>query len=324
MDTPATTTPTACREPECSGRLIRWGRDRGFQRWRCKDCGATFADIPERPMGTMRLPVDKATLCLSMLTEGSSIRSAERVSGVHRDTIMRLLRFAGAKAEALLSAVRGVEVQDVQGDEIWGFVKMKDKTKVENGITDPQMGDAWTYVAVERHTKLVLSWHVGRRTVEDAEQFMAKLDGATAGRFQLTTDGWGGYPAAVEAHLGGRVDYAILQKSYGADASEDQRRYSPAKIIGTFKEAVIGEPVESKVCTSHVERQNLHMRMQLRRLTRLTTGFSKKWENLKAAFALHFWTFNYCWMHSTIRCTPAMAAGVARKPLRVADLLTAV
>jgi hypothetical protein len=147
------------------------------------------------------------------------------------------------------------------------------------------------------------------------------VDGATTGRFQLTTDGYGPYPVAVEKNLGARVDYAILQKSYGADASEDQRRYSSAKIIGTFKEAVIGEPVESKVCTSHVERQNLHLRMQLRRLTRLTTGFSKKWENLKAALALHSWTFKYCWLHSAIRCTPAMAAGFALRPLRVGDLL---
>jgi IS1 family transposase/transposase-like protein len=317
----ATLTPTACREPECSGRVIRWGKDRGAQRWRCKACGVTFTPRPPRPMGTMRLPIDKATLCLSMLTEGSSIRSTERVSGVHRDTIMRLLRFAGAKAEALLAQVRGVEVQDVQADEIWGFVKMKEKTKVEKGIDNPEMGDAWTYVAVERHTKLVISWHLGRRTAEDTQCFMAKVNGATAGHFQLTTDGFGPYPAAVETHLGARVDYAILQKNYGTDASEDQRRYSPAKIIGTVKEAVIGEPVEERVCTSHVERQNLHMRMQLRRLTRLTTGFSKRWENLKAALALHFWAFNFCWMHKTIRCTPAMAAGVARKPLRVGDLL---
>jgi IS1 family transposase/transposase-like protein len=320
----ATTTPNpppACRE--CSGRTIRWGKVRGFERWRCKECGVTFIPRPPRPLGAMRLPLDKATLCLSMLTEGSSIRSTERVSGVHRDTIMKLLRFAGAKAEALLAQVRGVEVQDVQADEIWGFVRMKEKTKVEKGIADPEVGDAWTYVAVERSTKLVLSWHLGRRTAEDTERFMAKVDGATAGTFQLTTDGFGPYPAAVEAHLGGRVDYAILQKTYGAETPEDQRRYSPARIIGATKEAVIGEPVESKVCTSHVERQNLHMRMQLRRLTRLTTGFSKRWENLRAALALHFWTFNFTWMHSTIRCTPAMAAGLARKPLRVMDLLAA-
>jgi len=321
MSAPTPNPNPTCRE--CSGRTIKWGTDRTFQRYKCKSCGATFAEIPERPLGAMRLPVAKATLCLSMLTEGSSIRSTERVTGVHRDTVMRLLRFAGAKAEKLLDAVRGVKVDDVQADEIWGFVKMKEKTKVEKGITDSQLGDAWTYVAIERTSKLVLSWHLGRRTAEDTEHFMAQVDGATAGQFQLTTDGYGPYPAAVENNLGARVDYAVLQKTYGADASEDQRRYSPAKIIGTFKEAVIGEPEESRVCTSHVERQNLHMRMQLRRLTRLTTGFSKKWENLKAALALHFWAFNYCWMHSTIRCTPAMAAGIARKPLRLGDLLAA-
>jgi transposase-like protein/IS1 family transposase len=319
----ATPTPTACREPECSGRLIRWGKDRGFQRWACKACRVTFTALPPRPMGTMRLSVEKATLCLAMLTEGSSIRSTERVTGVHRDTVMRLLRFAGAKAEALLSAVRGVEVRDVQGDEIWGFVKMKEKTKVEKGIADPQVGDAWTYVAVERTTKMVLSFHLGRRTAEDTSRFMAKVDGATAGRFQLTTDGFGPYPAAVEEHLGGRVDYAVLQKQYGTDVREDSRRYSPPAIIGVEKRLVSGNPDEARVCTSHVERQNLHMRMQLRRLTRLTTGFSKRWENLRAALALHFWAYNFTWMHSTIRCTPAMAAGIARKPLRVGDLLTA-
>ena len=152
---------------------------------------------------------------------------------------------------------------------------------------------------------------------------MAKVDGATAGRFQLTTDGFGPYPAAVEAHLGERVEYAVLQKNYGTDVREDNRWYSPPAIIGSEKRLLSGNPDEAKVCTSHVERQNLHMRMQLRRLTRLTTGFSKKWENLRAALTLHFWAYNFTWMHSTIRCTPAMAAGIARMPLRVGDLLAA-
>jgi IS1 family transposase len=169
----------------------------------------------------------------------------------------------------------------------------------------------------------VLSWHLGRRTAEDTHTFMGKLNSATAGRFQLTTDGFAPYPGAVEEKLGGRVDFAVLQKTYGADSSEDNRRYSPAKIIGAEKIAVSGNPDEKMICTSHVERQNLHMRMQVRRLTRLTNAFSKKWENLKAALALHFWAFNFAWMHSSIRCTPAMAAGICRKPLRVADLLVA-
>jgi transposase-like protein/IS1 family transposase len=321
METPtATPAPTACRS--CGGRVIRWGKDKGVQRWRCKGCGATFADRPARPMGSMRIDPERAALILGMLTEGSSIRSAERLTGTHRDTICRLLRVAGAKAEAILSQlVRRVEVKDVQADEIWGYVGMKEKTKVEQGISDPQVGDAYTFVGFERHSKLVLSWHLGRRTAEDTMTFMGKLSGATAGRFQLTTDGFGPYPGAVEEKLGARVDFAVLQKNYGTDAREDQRRYSPARIIGAEKQVVSGNPEESRVCTSHVERQNLHMRMQVRRLTRLTNAFSKKWENLKAALALHFWAFNFAWMHSAIRCTPAMAAGICRKPLRVADLL---
>jgi transposase-like protein/IS1 family transposase len=325
MDATTTTpTPTTCREPECSGRVIRWGKDKGVQRWRCKDCGATFADRPVNPMGSMRIDPERAALILGMLTEGSSIRSAERLTGTHRDTICRLLRVAGAKAEAILSKlVRQVEVEDVQADEIWGYVGMKEKTKVEQGISHPQVGDAYTFVGFERHSKLVLSWHLGRRTAEDTHTFMGKLAGATEGRFQLTTDGFHPYPGAVEEKLGARVDFAVLQKNYGTDAREDQRRYSPAAIIGTEKQVIYGNPEESRVCTSHVERQNLHMRMQVRRLTRLTNAFSKKWENLKAALALHFWAFNFAWMHSAIRMTPAMKAGICRKPLRVADLLAA-
>jgi IS1 family transposase/transposase-like protein len=321
MDAP-TPTPTAPACRSCGGRTIRWGKDRaGHVRHCCKGCGATFAVIPPRPMGAMRLDPAKATLCLSLLTEGCSIRSTERVSGVHRDTITRLLVLAGRKAQALLDGlVSGVEVKDVQGDEIWSFTKMKERTKTRKGITDPHVGDSYTFVAIERASKVVLAHHLGRRTRADAALFSAKLDGATSGQFQFSTDAFDGYTDTVPAQFGTRVDYAQLIKSYASDGS-DERRYSPPQIIGTEKRAISGEPVESLVCTSHIERQNLHMRMQLRRLTRLTNGFSKKWENLQAALALHFWNYNFCWMHSTIRCTPAMAAGVARKPLRVGDLL---
>src|ERR1700676_4030237 len=322
MDAPATTpTAPACRS--CGGRTVRWGKDRaGHVRHQCKAeaCGVTFAVIPPRPMGAMRLDPAKATLCLSLLTEGCSIRSTERVSGVHRDTITRLLVFAGRKGPALrYPLVSKVEVKDVQGDEIFSFVSMKEKTKVKQGITSDKSGDAYTFVAIERGSKVVLAHHLGRRNSESAHRFMAKLDGATEGRFQLTTDGFDGYPNAVETRLGARVDFAQLIKTYGNDMS-DERRYSPPAIIGAEKRAVYGDPDEARVCTSHIERQNLTMRMQLRRLTRLTNGFSKKWENLQAALALHFWNYNFCWMHSTIRCTPAMAAGVARKPLGGGDL----
>jgi IS1 family transposase len=171
--------------------------------------------------------------------------------------------------------------------------------------------------------KLVLAWHLGKRTTKDTDLFVAKLAGATAGNYQLSTDGWGAYPAAVEEHLGGRVDYAQSIKTFLGEGLDSERRYSPPSIIASEKRVIAGDPDRKRVCTSHVERQNLHMRMQLRRFTRLTNAFSRKRENLKAALALHFAAFNFCWMHSTLRMTPAMKAGLVRKPWTVQDLLMA-
>jgi len=276
-------------------------------------------------MGTMRLSIDKATLCLNLLTEGCSIRSTERVTGVHRDTIMRLLCVAGRKCEDLLGRlVRGVKVEDVQGDELWSYVAMKEKTKVRKGISDPEIGDAYTFLGLERTSKLILAHHVGRRTSLDANLFAAKLSTAVdGGRFQMSTDGFEGYPTALDEHLGGQIDYAQLIKTFSGTGLDSERRYSPPQIIATEKRAIYGNPDESKVCTSHIERLNLHVRMMTRRFTRLTTGFSRKRENLRAAVALFVASYNFCWMHSAIRCTPAMAAGVARKPWSVRDLLAA-
>ncbi|NJL27372.1 MAG: IS1 family transposase [Thermoanaerobaculia bacterium] len=319
--------PVTC--PICgSTSVVRWGKDRhGAQRFLCRsEKPHTFVTVkPEPgPLGTMRLPVEKATVVLSLLVEGSSIRSAERVTGVHRDTICRLLSVVGPKCQVLLDRmVQGVKVSDVQADEIWGFVQKKEATKRRTGDLDPETGDAWTFVAIERESKLVLAHHLGQRTSLDADTFIEKLDRATTGRFQLTTDGLSAYPEAVSYHLGHRTDYAQLIKTYGTDQSEPERRYSPATIIGTEKRPVHGEPDEFKICTSHVERQNLTMRMQMRRLTRLTNGFSKKWANLQAALALHFAHYNLCRVHRTIRCTPAMAAGVTSTIWKMGDLLAA-
>lgn len=317
-------TPTTPSCATCPGRVIRWGKDRaGHQRFRCKGCGATWADIPARPLGSMRLAMEKATLCLSLLTEGSSIRSAERVTGVHRDTIMRLLRVAGRKAEALLErTIRNVPVEDVQADELWCFVGMKEKTKVRQGCADPEMGDAYAFIGLERTSKLVLAWHLGRRTSEDAHAFMVRLSAATGDGYQLSTDAFGGYAGAVEEHLGARVDYAQLVKIFGSNLSDEERRYSPPQIIGTEKRAISGNPDPARVCTSHVERHNLHVRMQLRRFTRLTNAFSRCRENLRAALALHFAAYNFTWQHSGLKgCTPAMVAGLARKPWTMRELL---
>jgi IS1 family transposase len=231
---------------------------------------------------------------------------------------------AGRKCESLLNRlVRGVEVKDVQADELWCFVGCKERTKRKRGISDPEMGDAYTFVGLERNTKLALGFHLGRRTAEDASVFMAKMAAATSGNFQLSTDGFNSYPAAVEEHLGGRVDYAQIVKVFGLETTDGEQRYSPPAIISAEKVAISGTPEESRVCTSHVERHNLHIRMQMRRFTRLTNAFSRKRENLRAALALHFAAYNFTWMHRSIRMTPAMAAGIARKPWAVRDLLAA-
>jgi IS1 family transposase/transposase-like protein len=320
--TPFTPNPTACRS--CGGPTIGWGKDRdGNPRRKCKACRSTFGLIPARPLGAMRLDMDRAVLCLSLLTEGSSIRSTERITGTHRDTICSLLRIAGAKCEALLSRlVRNVPVADVQADELWCFVGMKERTKKIKKNGDPEMGDAYTFVGLERDSKLALAFHLGRRTAEDASMFSAKLAAATAGGFQLSTDGFNAYPAAIEEHLGGRVDYGQIVKTFG-ETTDSEHRYSPPAIISAEKIVISGNPLEDRICTSHVERTNLHIRMSMRRFTRLTNAFSRKRVNLRAALALHFAAYNFTWMHSSIRMTPAMKAGIARKPWTMRDLLAA-
>lgn len=181
-------------------------------------------------------------------------------------------------------------------------------------------------------TKLVLAHHMGRRTHPDASAFLGKLALAARGaegkngseqKWQISTDGWNGYPDAIDWHLGGRVDYGQAIKTFGGTGLDNERRYSPPTIIGIEKIAVQGEPEEKRVCTSHAERTNLHVRMQMRRFTRLTNAFSRKRENLRAALALHFAAYNFTWMHSSLRMTPAMKAGIARRPWSVRDLLTA-
>lgn len=307
----------------CQIEAKKFGKDRkGNQRYRCSTCKKTFQDIQDRPLGTMRLPMEKAVQVLQLLVEGCSIRSTERITGVEKSTIISLLERVGERCEMLLeNLIRSVPVKDVQCDELWAFVQMKEKTKTRKALTSEKLGDAYCFVAIERTTKLVLSWHLGRRSAGDTNVFISKLDQATEGEFQITTDGFAPYRDAIGFTLGGRTDFAQLVKVYGE--TPDEHRYSPAKVLGTMAEPQHGRPDPDRVCTSHVERQNLTIRMSMRRLTRLTNGFSKKWENLKAAYALHFAHYNFCRVHSSIRCTPAMEAGITKSVWTLKDLLTA-
>lgn len=307
----------------CQLKAKRFGKDRkGTQRYRCNGCRKTFSELQDRPLGTMRLSIEKAIQVLQLLVEGVSVRSAERITGVEKKTILSLLARVGERCEMLLeNLIREIPVRDIQCDELWGYVQMKEKTKTKKALTSEKLGDAYCFVAIERDSKLILSWHLGRRSAADTNLFIDKLDKATQGRFQVTTDGFGPYRDAIGFTLGGRTDFAQLVKIYGE--MQDEHRYSPAKVLGAKKDWQHGRPDENRVCTSHVERQNLTIRMQMRRLTRLTNGFSRKWENLKAAYALHFAYYNFCRIHSSIRCTPAMEAGITKSVWTLSDLLTA-
>jgi len=302
----------------CRTQCKRFGRDRhGYQRHRCRQCGKVYADRPERLDGTY-LPTERITNIIRLFTEGCSVRSIERVTNTHRDTILRVLVLAGERCERLLeNAICNVAVRDVQCDEIWGYVGCKQK---RNTTGDPMRGDQYCFIGIERHSKLILAWHLGHRAARDTQEFIEKLSGATAGRFQITTDGYGPYFDAIHTALADRVDYSMLVKVYGAE-NDNEHRYSPPRVLDTIVKPMWGDPDPERICTSHVERQNLTLRMHMRRLTRLTNAFSKKWENLKASFALHFAWYNYVRIHQTLRVTPAMQAGITNHVWSMEELI---
>jgi len=258
-------------------------------------------------------------LALRMLLEGNSIRSVERLTGINRDTIIYNMVEAGEKCQRFMRiALTMVPVANVQVDEIWAFVGCKEKTKIRKGY-GPEVGDAWTFTGIERDTKLILAWHLGKRTPEDTRSFAEKLDRATQGRFQLTTDGFRPYLNTIPAVFGSRVDYATLVKVYGN--AEDDHRYSPGTVIEVIETPQTGNPDPDEICTSHVERSNKTIRMQIRRLTRLTDAHSKKWENHEAALGLFFSYYNFCRVHGTIKMTPAQASGLTGETWSLERLL---
>jgi transposase-like protein/IS1 family transposase len=305
----------------CNSRCKKFGKHRnGLQRFRCNQCRKTFTEDHATPLGGMYTPLDKAAKAIELLVEGCSVSAVERVTGLHHTTILSLLVLAGEKCERLLeSRIRNIPVADVQCDEIWGFVRCKEKRNVTG---DPLRGDAYCFVAIERNSKVVVAWHLGRRTARDTVAFTEKINEATSGEFQITTDGFKAYVDAILYSLGTRVDFAQLIKIYAA-SREGEQCYSPAKVVDAIPVVQSGNPKFESICTSHVERQNLSIRMGMRRMTRLTNAFSKKWENLKAAYALWFAFYNFCRIHSTIRVTPAMEAGLTDHAWTVSELLGA-
>jgi IS1 family transposase/transposase-like protein len=294
-----------------------------IQRYRCKGCGVTVADVPTKPLGSHTTDLEDAVKVFSLFTEGVSVRAISRLTGLHKTTILSLLTTVGEKCAKLLdSRVTNIRANYVQADEAWTFVQKKQKRVT---VDDPsEYGDQYVWLALDSESKLLVTHYVGKRDGASAYEFIGDLSRRIVNRCQLTTDGLDAYPDAVEEHFGANVDYAQLIKNYAAPNTNGPDWYRPsARVVSAVPTPVSGDPEISKISTSHIERTNLTLRMQLRRFTRLTNGFSKKLANLKAAVAVFVAWYNFCRVHQTLRCTPAMEAGLTDHVWSVRELLAA-
>lgn len=269
-----------------------------------------------------QLPLSTRTQIIKLLVEGNSLRATARIADVSRNTVDKLLVEVGKACQQFHNEkVVGVHAKRVQADEIWSFVYAKEKNIPEE-MKGEGVGDVWTWTAIDADTKLMITWMVGDRTKETATVFMKDLADRVTERIQLTTDALGAYIPAVIAAFRGDVDYARLTKIYGVDYNVTPRgKYSPAVCTGTKTQVENGNPEKKHISTSYVERQNLTMRMHMRRFTRLTNAFSKKMENHCYAIALHFVYYNFCRIHQTLRVTPAMEAGLTQDIMSVEDIV---
>ena len=274
------------------------------------------------------LSLEEKTKVIAALVEGNSIRATCRMTSVAKGTVTRLLVSIGKVCAVYQDkTLRNLPCKNIQCDEIWAFCYAKEKNVPEELKGSFGYGNVWTWTALDADTKLVPSWRIGSRDAVDGMLFMNDLKSRLANRVQLTTDGHKVYLQAVESASGSEVDYAMLIKIYGKQQREEEKRYSPAEFVGTETLVMQGKPITKNISTSYVERQNLTMRMHMRRFTRLTNAFSKKVENLEAAIALHFMYYNFCRPHKTLNqkrnlgITPAMAAGVASKAWRIEEMI---
>lgn len=259
-----------------------------------------------------KLSIEERVRVVACLVEGNSLRATTRMTGTHRTAIQKLLVELGVACSAYQDKVfRNLKLTRIQCDEIWAFVGCKQKNVETTEHMRNGWGDVWTWTALDADTKLVPCWYVGTRDGGAAYHFIHDLKSRLASRVQLTTDGHKAYLEAVEDAFGSEVDYAMLQKIYGKAPEGGEVRYSPAQCMGAKRAVISGMPDFAHVSTSHTERQNLTMRMSMRRFTRLTNGFSKKVANHEAAVALHFMHYNFARVHQTLRITPAMEAGIS-------------
>ncbi|MBI4449305.1 DDE-type integrase/transposase/recombinase [Candidatus Woesearchaeota archaeon] len=267
-----------------------------------------------------QLSVEKRTQIVGLLVEGNSIRATTRLTGASKNTVTKLLVDLGKACQEYHNAnVRGLASRRIECDEIWAFCYAKDKNLPDQYRGQYGMGSIWTWVALDADSKLAVTWLVGNRDATYARIFMADVEARLINQVQLTTDGLKAYLDAVDEAFGAGVDFAQLVKLYGKPL-DGTHRYSPAECTGIIKTPITGNPKLKHISTSYVERQNLTMRMNMRRFTRLTNAFSKKVENHAHAVALHFMYYNYCRIHNTLRVTPAMEAGLTKKLWDIEDL----
>jgi len=301
-------------------RAKKFGKsDSGAQRYRCLDCGKTWVDST-RTLDGMRVGLDKAEQIVNCMMEGMGVRSTARLAGVANDTVLGLLVLIGGRCKVFTEqALVNVKVKEVQADEIWSYVGCKERTRVKNSRSNRDCGDRYCYVGMERTTKLALTWHLGPRDAGETATFVTKLVQAChGGKLQITTDGWMPYKREIREQLP-RADFGMLIKLFRNPGNSGT--YSPGQIISVKRKPIQGNPSYEAMCTSHVERHNLSMRMKLRRFTRLTNGFSRKLENHAAALGLYFAHYNWVQKHGAHKTTPAVASGVAEKPWTVRELI---
>ena len=271
-----------------------------------------------------KLSTEKRVTILRCLVDGQSIRGTARIAGVAINSVVKMLLEAGKIAgQDQDERLRDLPCTRLEVDEIWSFVYAKEKNAEYAKKAPPEAGDVWTWTAICADTKLVPTWRIGDRSSATGVDFMDDLRKRLRNRVQLTTDGHKPYLIAVEEAFGGDVDYAMLVKEYGnTDTGKSaHRRYSPGIVNGMEITVVTGAPNLDLISASYAERNNLTMRMSMRRFTRLTNAFSKKLENHAAQVAVHFWYYNFCRKHQTLKTTPAVAAGVTRYPMDLVDLV---
>jgi IS1 family transposase len=271
-----------------------------------------------------RLTTERRAQIIGMMVEGVSIRAITRMTGVSKNTVAKLLADAGnACLDYQDRALRNLPCQRIQADEIWSFVYSKQKNVPEEKRGQFGYGDVWTWTAIDADTKLIVSWYLGTRDGAAAYAFMTDLASRLTNRVQLTTDGHHAYLSAVDAAFDREIDYAMLVKQYGT-APEAEKRYSPPICLGAERQEIRGLPDPEHISTSYVERQNLSMRMGMRRFTRLTNAFSKKLANHMHALSIYFMHYNFVRIHQTLRCTPAMEAKVTERLWSLEDIVRIV